>query len=113
MGDAMNTGTQMFTVDKQTVIGMLKATGSRDYDVLYAQKTSMLQLSRGLRTYGLVAMITGGAVSLTLILAVIGIPCGLFGWWLWHKGKKNIRIADEAFSEYLESIGMKVEAAAA
>jgi hypothetical protein len=109
----MNTGISMFTLDKQTVIGTLKARGSRDFDVLYAQKTSMLSLSTDLRTYGLVAMIAGGLASLTLILAAIGIPFALFGWWLRHKGSKNIEIAEEAFNEYLESIGMKVEASAA
>jgi hypothetical protein len=45
----------MFTLDKQTVIGTLKARGSKDFDVLYAHKNSMLAKSRALRTCGLVA----------------------------------------------------------
>ena len=108
----------MFTLDEQTVIGTLRARGSKDFDVLYAQKDSMLAGSRALRSYGLVAMIVGGLIagglaSLTLSLAVVGIPVALAGWWLRHKGNTNIQITEEAFNEYLESIGMKIEAPAA
>jgi len=58
-------------IDKQSVIGTLKATGSRDRDILYAQKSELLA------------------------------PSIIFGWWCWSFGKKNIVTVEAGYTEYL------------
>ena len=45
----MNEGQNPFTkIDKQSVIGTLKATGSRDPDILHAQKQKLLAPNKNL-----------------------------------------------------------------
>lgn len=92
-----------FTINKQQVTGALKATGSTDLDVLHSAKDELLGLSRILRIAGMVGMVFGVLVSLTLIGAIVGIPQFLVGWWLRHHGSKNVRLANEALAEFTGS----------
>lgn len=86
------------------VVGVLKATGSSDPDVLYAAKEEYGSTFATQRFQGLGLLITGALSSLTIFLAVIGVPVAVFGWWLWQKGKKNIALVDAAYTEYLASL---------
>jgi hypothetical protein len=86
------------------VVGMLKATGSSDPDVLYAAKEEYGSTFATQRFQGLGLLITGALSSLTIILAVIGVPVAIFGWWLWQKGKRNIALVEASYAEYLSSI---------
>ena len=69
----------MFTIDKQTVLGTLKATGSQDPDVLYNAKTQLVQMSKGMRGYSWIPMICGVLLTVTVIGAFVGIPAFLVG----------------------------------
>ena len=102
----------MFTIDKQTVLGTLKATGSQDPDVLYNAKTQLVQMSKGMRGYSWIPMICGVLLTVTVIGAFVGIPAFLVGLWLRIKSGKNLKIADETLEEYLQSIGVKSRLAA-
>src|ERR1700739_4653011 len=77
-------------VDKQGVIGTLKAVGTRDPDVLYAQKQKLLAPSQNLKKISLFLMIGGGVLTITVFAAFAGIPLALFGIWMWRSSSRNI-----------------------
>jgi hypothetical protein len=95
------------------VIGVLKATGSSDPDVLYAAKEEYGSTFATQRFQGLVFLITGALSSITIILAVIGVPIAIFGWWFWKKGQRNIAIVEAAYADYVSSMQSTVPSAAA
>jgi hypothetical protein len=90
-------------LDKQSVIGTLKATGSRDPDVLYAQKQKLLTPGKHLRMLGMICIVIGVAFTVTVILAIAGIPSVIFGWWCWRFGTKNNAAVEAGFAEYVGS----------
>ncbi len=91
-------------LDRQLVIGALRATGSADEDVLYAKKEFLLAESYKMKPLGILPLIVGGAISLTIIGAVIGIPIILFGLAVGKTIKNNIAIANTSYVEYLQSL---------
>ena len=103
----------MMSLDKQTVVGALKATGSKDADVLYAAKKQLIQQCRTLHMYSWIPMFCGVLLCLTIIGAFIGIPALALGIWLRIKTGKSLRIADEAYNEYVSSVGAAPAMAAA
>jgi hypothetical protein len=92
-------------LDKQSVIGALKATGTRDPDVLHSQKNELLSLPKQLKLLGLICMGGGLIFTVTVILAIAGIPIAIFGWWCWSFGKKNIAAIEMGYAEYLAAVG--------
>jgi hypothetical protein len=100
-------------LEKQQVIGALKATGSSDPDVLYARKEELLAESRKMKLLGIFPIIVGVAMSLTVIGAVVGIPVILFGLFVKKRIRTNIETAESALAEYLASIGGRTQAATA
>ncbi|MDB4911162.1 MAG: hypothetical protein JWO39_1985, partial [Gemmatimonadetes bacterium] len=56
------------------------------------------------RFQGLGLLIVGVLSSLTIIVAIIGVPVAIFGWWFWRKGVRNVAIVEAAYAEYLVSI---------
>lgn len=103
----------MLSLDKQTVIGALEASGSKDPDVLDTTKKKLVEQCRGLRMYSWVALISGGLLSLTIIGAFIGIPVLVLGIWLRMKTGKSLRLADAACNQYLAAVGVPPSMAAA
>ena len=57
-------------MDKQSVIGVLKGTGSRDADVLHSQKNELLSPPKQLKLLGMICMGVGAFFTLTVILAI-------------------------------------------
>ncbi len=92
-------------VDKQSVIGSLKATGSRDPDVLHAAKASLMSPLKIPRIAAFVVGFSGIFLTITLIGAFIGIPMLFVAWWFWRRGGKNIAAVEEGYAEYLRTIG--------
>lgn len=90
-------------LDKQSVIGTLKSIGTRDPDVLYAQKQKLLAPSKNLKMTSYIIMGCGLLLTITIVAAFAGIPFGLFGLWIWRFSSKNIATVEAAFSEYLGS----------
>lgn len=99
----MVTASPFVTVDRQDVIGTLKATGSRDPDVLYAQKKTLLQAVRFPKMAGTYLMIVGALCTALVLLAFIGIPLLIAGWWLRRRGVRNIETVEAAYSEFVAS----------
>jgi hypothetical protein len=101
----MPEGASPFTkLDKQGVIGILKATGSRDPDVLHAQKERMLAHPKNLKMLAIICFACGGLLTLTIFMAFFGIPIVLFGWWLWNYSAKNITAVETGYAEYVGSL---------
>ena len=89
----------------QQVTGVLKTTGSTDADVLFAAKEEFGSTFATQRFQGLGLLIVGVLSSLTIIMAIIGIPVALFGFWMWRKGKRNVAIVEAAYRDYLAASG--------
>lgn len=94
----------MADTSPQQVLGVLKASGSTDPDVLFAAKEEFGSTFATQRFQGMGLLVVGALSSITVILAIIGVPVAIFGWWLWRKGVRNIAIVEAAYAGYLESI---------
>jgi hypothetical protein len=103
MGLTPEGGNPFTKIDKQSVIGTLKATGSRDSDILYAQKAKLLAPNKNLKILSYILIGGGALLSLTVILAIAGIPLALFGVWIWRFSSKNIEAIETGYNEYLTS----------
>ncbi len=90
-------------LDKQSVIGALKATASRDPDILYSQKNELLSIPKQLKLLGMICIGVGAFFTITVILAIAGIPAIIFGWWCWSFSKKNIAAIEAGYAEYIAS----------
>jgi len=103
----MNVNLTKFSLEDTSprqVAGVLKATGSSDPDVLFAAKEDYGSTFATQRFQGLGLLITGALSSLTVILAIIGVPVAIFGWWFWRKGQRNVAIVEAAYADYLASL---------
>lgn len=88
-------------VDRQMVMGFLKSTGSRDPDVLHAQKASLMSAARFPKMVGLYLMVLGGLLTVLILTAIIGLPMIALGWWLRGRGVKNVKVVEETYNEYV------------
>lgn len=93
------------TVDKQSVLATLRATGSRDPDVLYAQKLTLLAAAKSPLIAGTALMVAGVLASITIILAPAGIPVAVVGWKLRRRGVANLSNVHDGFAEYINHDG--------
>lgn len=91
-------------IDKQQVIGALKATQSTDADVLFARKEELLAETKKMKLLGIVPIVMGAFMTITIIGAIVGIPVLIFGFWARGRINGNIRIADEAYTEYVNAV---------
>jgi hypothetical protein len=90
-------------LDKQSVIGALKACGSRDPDVLHAQAAQLMAGAKHLKLLGLICVGIGAVFTITIFMAWFGIPTVLFGWWVGRFGRQNIQTVQAAYAEYVGS----------
>ena len=91
------------SLDKSTVIGFLKSTGSRDPDVLYTQKRNLESAAKFPKYAGVYVMVLGALMTVLIITAVIGIPLLGLGWWMRRRGVRNIAAVEEGYEEYVGS----------
>jgi hypothetical protein len=103
MGLMPDGGNPFTKLDKQSVIGTLKATGSHDADILHAQKQKLLAPAKNLKILAIILVAGGALLTVTVILAIAGIPLALFGLWLWRFSSKNIAAVETGYTEYLAS----------
>ena len=102
-----------FSVSRPQVIGLLKATGSHDPDVLLAAKEDVLAAVKPVKFMAFVPLLCGVLLTLTIIGAFIGIPMFLGGLWLWFRGRKNVRTVEGAYRDYLASFDLGAQSPAA
>jgi hypothetical protein len=103
MGLMPDGGNPFTKLDKQSVIGTLKATGSHDADILHAQKQKLLAPAKNLKILSIILIVGGALLTLTVVLAIAGIPLALFGLWLWRFSSQNIAAVEAGYTEYLAS----------
>ena len=97
--------TNPFTkIDQQTVLGMFKSSASRDPDVLYAQKESLLGPYRNLKRLAILSAVIGAFLTITVIAAILGIPTIIGAWWLWRFQAKQSEAVEAGYAQYLASV---------
>ena len=87
-------------LDKTTVIGFLKSTGSRDKDVLYTQKRNLESAAKFPKIAGVYLMVVGALMTVMILTAFIGIPLMILGWWMRKRGLSNLAAVEEGYNEY-------------
>jgi hypothetical protein len=92
-------------ITKQQVLGQLKSVGSTDKDVLFAAKERILETVKPLKLIGMWAYITGGLMTAMILMAFLGIPLLIFGWWVRKRGRQNIETVETTYAEYIKSVG--------
>lgn len=90
----------LLRLEKQTVIGFLKSTGTRDPDVLHTQRMKIVAAAKFPKLVGVYLMVVGGLCTVLILLAPIGIPMLGFGWWMRRRGVRNLEAVEEAWAEY-------------
>jgi hypothetical protein len=96
-------GNPFARLDRQSVVGIFKATGSRDPDVLHATKERLLAQPKQLKLLGMISLVIGAFFTVTFILAIAGIPAMLFGWWLRRFSAGNIGAIEAGYADYTAS----------
>jgi len=91
-------------LSQQQVIGTLRSTGSTDPDVLFAKKEELLSETKRLKMLGVVPLIVGTILSISLIGAIVGIPMLIVGFSVRKAYKHNIAVTDAALADYLQTI---------
>lgn len=89
------------SLDKTTVIGFLKSTGSRDRDVLYTQKRNLESAARFPKLAGVYIMVVGALMTIMILTAFIGIPLLILGWWMRRRGVRNLEAVEAGYTEYV------------
>jgi hypothetical protein len=88
-------------LDKQMVLGELKSVGSRDPDILHNKKAQLLTLAKFPKHAGVYVMVMGAGCTALILLAVIGIPLLILGWWMRRRGIQNVAVVEEAWDEFM------------
>ena len=104
MQSSADLGTFFARPTEQEIIGKLKSTGSVDTDILHSTKDEIARPYKTVKTYGMILMVIGVAVSLTIVLAIVGIPSAIAGWWAWRGATRNLTTIETAFAKYTASL---------
>ena len=92
------------SVDQKTAFGTFKATGSRDPDVLYAHKETMLAPYKNLKRLAMIGAVSGGLFTITIFMAWFGIPVLIASWLLWRFQAKQAANVEAGYAQYLSSM---------
>lgn len=90
----------LLRLDKQAALGFLKSAGSRDPDVLHTQRMKLVSAAKFPKLAGTYVMVLGGLCTVLILLAPIGIPALIFGWWMRRRGVQNLEAVEEAWADY-------------
>jgi len=93
-------------LDSRSVVGLFKSTGTRDPDVLHAERQRLMAQPKQLKLLSILCIVVGGFFTITVILAIAGIPFMLFGVWMWFFSKKQMAAIESGYAEYVASIGV-------
>jgi hypothetical protein len=91
-------------VDQQTAFGLFKSSATRDPDVLYAQKETMLAPYKNLKRLALLGYVTGGLFTITIFMAWFGIPVLIAAWLLSRFQAKQTSNIEAGYAQYLSSM---------
>jgi len=97
--------TNPFTsLDQQTVMGSFKSTGTRDADVLHAQKETMLAPYKHLKMLAKIGYAIGGLFTIMIFMAWVGIPVLIGSWLLWRFQAKQQATVEAGYAQYVASL---------
>ncbi|MEP6574768.1 MAG: hypothetical protein ABJD11_18860, partial [Gemmatimonadota bacterium] len=68
-------GSPFAKLDRQSVLGILRSIGSRDPAIIHAQVQRMLAQPKHLKLLGIICLVVGGFMTITVVAAILGIPC--------------------------------------
>lgn len=51
-------------------------------------------------------------MTLTILMAILGIPLIFFGWWVRKRGQENLATIESAYAEYVQSLAVTAGRAA-
>ena len=91
-------------LDKDSVLGWLRALGSHDPDVLERERTELLAPARVSWWTGVVLMIGGSWVCFSSLGIPAGIPVITAAAWLLQRGKRSERAVRDGFAEYARQL---------
>jgi len=92
------------TIDRKAARRVFRALGSRDPDVLRANRSSLLRLARVPRVVGQLALIVAGGLAWTGRSAVAA-AVGAAGLWLWGRGARGAAAVEAGYAEALRTPG--------
>ena len=102
----VDTQTPFRKLDSRAVVGMFKSTGARDPDTLHAERLRLMAQPKQLKLLSMLLIGIGAFFTVTVILAIAGVPAVLFGIWMWFFSKKQMAAIESGYAEYLASIGV-------
>ena len=92
------------SVSRQAALGLFKATGARDRDVLFAQKETMLAPYANLKRLAIISFVIGGLFTAMVFMAWFGIPVLIGAWLLWRFQARQVANIEAAHSEYVATL---------
>ena len=92
------------SLDQQTVFGTLKSTGTRDTDVLYAHKETLLAPYKHLKILAKIGYVVGGLFTVMIFMAWMGIPVLIASWLLWRFQAKQMATVEAGYAQYMASL---------
>lgn len=91
-------------IDRRVVRRVFRAVGSRDPDVLRANKGSLLRMARIPRVAGVLVLALGLALGAAGRFAT-GVGIAAVGAWLWSRGLRNAAAIEAGYADFLRSPG--------
>jgi hypothetical protein len=90
---------------KQSVIAALRATGTRDPDILERKRIALRSAARSSWVAGGVLLLIGAALCFLPPGVLAGIPAILAGAVLGHRGWQNLHAVEAGYAEFVNSSG--------
>lgn len=92
-------------ISKQSVITALRATGTRDPDILDRTRLALRSAARASAIAGGVLVLIGAALCLLPPGLLAGIPVILAGAVFGHRGWRNVNAVEAGYAEFVNSKG--------
>lgn len=92
-------------ISKQSVITALRATGTRDPDILDRTRLALRSTARASGIAGGVLVVIGAALCLLPPGLLAGIPVILAGAVFSHRGWRNVNAVEAGYAEFVNSKG--------
>ena len=90
-------------ISKQSVITALRATGTRDPDILDRKRLALRSAARASGIAGGVLVLIGAALCLLPPGFLAGIPVILAGAVFSHRGWRNVNAVEAGYAEFVNS----------
>jgi hypothetical protein len=93
------------TLSKQSVITALRATGTRDPDILERKRIALRSTARSSWIAGGVLLLIGALLCLLPPGVLAGLPVTLAGAVFGYRGWRNVNAVEAGYAEFVNSSG--------